>query len=147
MEFKILIVLHMIGACIWFGGHAVLLFTFVPAAWKERSVEGIREFERHYEKIGLPALALQIITGLRLAMIYLPEWSMWFDWSDRTSTHVSLKVIFLIGTAILGAHARLILIPKLTPERLPAMIAHIIGIMILAFGFLLTGISIRYGLF
>ncbi|WKZ66749.1 MAG: hypothetical protein QY325_02230 [Flavobacteriales bacterium] len=41
-----LLILHLLGASIWVGGHLVLLLTVLPGALKARDAERILAFER-----------------------------------------------------------------------------------------------------
>ena len=59
--------LHLLDATIWAGGHLVLAVTILPRALRERRAVSVSEFEQSFERIGLPALAIHILTGLWLA--------------------------------------------------------------------------------
>ena len=72
MSYTVLLILHLLGATIWVGGHLVLLLTIVPGALAARDVERIRNFESGYERIGIPALIVQVITGPMLAHRFVP---------------------------------------------------------------------------
>jgi uncharacterized membrane protein len=52
------VLLHVLGATVWTGGHLVLAATVLPRALKERSVDELRRFENGYERIGILALLL-----------------------------------------------------------------------------------------
>lgn len=142
MEYKILILLHLLSACIWVGGHIVLSLGILPKAWKNKNVEIISNFENSFEKIGIPALIIQVLTGLRLSSLYVPI-SNWFNFSDRLSAHISFKLILLFLTVILAIHARFYIIPKLNEDRIPALGMHIIGVTIISILFLIVGLSFR----
>lgn len=66
----IALVLHLLGATVWVGGHLVLLITVLPKALRDRNPHPVLEFEKPFERIGIPALVLQVITGLWLAHRY-----------------------------------------------------------------------------
>jgi putative copper export protein len=70
MLFKILVILHTLGATVWAGGHLLLAVTVLPQALKNREPDRIRQFEQYFESFGLSALLLQVITGLGLTWIY-----------------------------------------------------------------------------
>lgn len=59
-----LLFVHVAAASIWVGGHLVLAFGLLPRALAKRDPEIVLGFERVYERIGLPAMAVQIATGL-----------------------------------------------------------------------------------
>ena len=87
-----LIFTHLVGACIWVGGHLVLALRILPAALAQGDTTAISAFEQAYERIGLPAFAVQIVTGFWLALRLLPDMSMWFDLSDPLARAVLLKL-------------------------------------------------------
>ena len=120
MELKILVMIHVLGAAVWAGGHIVLALGILPEALRRRDASIVLAFEQRYERIGMPALVVQILTGLRLAMIYV-EPSRWFSFAGHAETTVGLKLGLLGATLLLAAHARLRVIPHLTNERLPVL--------------------------
>ncbi|MBA1271828.1 hypothetical protein G7026_00530 [Pseudomonas azotifigens] len=69
---RMLLFIHLLGASVWVGGHLVLLLGVLPGALWRRDVEVVRGFERRYERVGLPALGLQVVSGLWLASLWLP---------------------------------------------------------------------------
>lgn len=70
-----LLFLHLLGATVWVGGHLVLLLGVLPRAMRQRDPQPVRQFEQLYERIGIPALLIQIITGFWLASLWLPTGS------------------------------------------------------------------------
>jgi putative copper export protein len=146
MELKTLVILHTLGAAIWVGGHLVLLIVFVPPALKSKNPAIIRQFEERYEKIGVPSLLLQLLTGLRLAYLQLPSFGDWFDLNIHLGFHISLKLFLLALTIALGAHARLRIIPKLSESNLTALAWHILAINVLGVSLLITGLSVRFAI-
>jgi len=146
MEFKILLILHTLGACVWVGGHLILAITILPKALKLKDPEIISTFESMFERIGIPSLIIQVVTGLRLAMIFMPI-GEWFDFSNSISALISIKIILLLITVILAIHARFFIIPKLDADKLSMLGWHIAGVTIIAVLMLLTGLSFRMGLF
>ena len=48
MLFKILVVLHILGATVWTGGHLILAATVLPQALKHRDPDLIHQFEEHW---------------------------------------------------------------------------------------------------
>jgi putative copper export protein len=145
IEYKILLIFHTLGACIWVGGHLILAITILPKALKLRDPGVISIFESMFEKIGIPSLIIQVITGLRLATIFLPV-SGWFDFTNSISRLITIKIILLLMTVALAVHARFFIIPKLNADRLPMLGWHIAGVTIIAVLMLLTGLSFRLGI-
>ncbi len=145
MLFKLLILLHTLGATVWTGGHLVLAVTVLPTALKQRDPAIIHQFEEHFENFGLVALVLQVITGLWLTWIYFPGFQGFWGFDSFLSTYIGLKLLLLLGTLALAIHARFFIIPKLTKETLNSLVYHIVGVTTLAVLFVGLGAGIRVG--
>ena len=144
MLYYTLLSLHILGACIWTGGHLVLAVSILPQAWRERRASLLTDFEQPYERIGMPALGVQIVTGLWLAYHSLGSPSHWF--ADSGPAHaVQFKLALLAATFALALHARLRVIPRLRDETVPVLGWHIIGVTTLSLLFVITGVSLRLG--
>ena len=139
------LVLHVLGAAVWTGGHLVLTLTVLPRALRARDPKILTEFEEGYERIGIPALVTQVITGLWLAHRMVPNVADWWNLSTATGIHITLKLVLLLCTLGLAAHARLRLIPRLNPDTLPELAWHIVSVTLLAVAFVVVGIGIRTG--
>lgn len=143
--FRLVLVLHLLGACIWVGGHLVLLLTILPKALRERDPSTVLRFEHGYERIGIPALLLQAITGIWLAERFVPGLWPAFTFSDPLRTSVAIKLLLLLATLLTGLHARLRIIPRLTPDRMPLLAVHVSLVTLLAVAMLFMGAFIRTG--
>ncbi|GAB2730869.1 CopD family protein [Melaminivora jejuensis] len=137
--------LHVLAATIWTGGHLVLALTVLPRAVRARSPQMLLQFEQSYEHVGMAALAIQIASGLWMALQLVPDWGQWFSPDTGMEQAIALKLALLAATALVAAHARLRVIPQLRPETLPLMAWHVAAITLLGVAFVLTGISFRYG--
>ena len=73
MIIPFIILFHIIAAAVWTGGHLVLAIGFLPKALKNQDPGIIDFFESSYERIGIPALFLQIITGFYLVHYYASD--------------------------------------------------------------------------
>lgn len=140
----LVLVLHLLGAAVWVGGHLVLSFTVLPGALRGRDPGPVLRFEKPFERIGIPALIVQVITGLWLADRYVPGILPALDFADRLHTIVAIKLLLLMATAITGAHARFWIIPRLTPQRMPALAVHVMVVSTMAVALLVLGVSVRY---
>jgi putative copper export protein len=141
-----LVFFHVLGASVWVGGHLVLATTFLPRALKERDPRIIQSFEEQFERIGIPALLLQVITGVWMALLYVP----FNEWLSLASTHhrfLWMKLGLLTGTLALAIHARLFIMPKLSADNLPSLAFHIVLVTLLAISFVLVGLSFRFNFF
>lgn len=137
--------LHLLAATVWTGGHLVLALTVLPRALRLRSPQVLLDFEQGYEKLGMPALAIQVASGLWMALQLVPDWGRWFGPGTALERAVAVKLALLAGTALVAAHARLRVIPRLNARTLPLMAWHVAAVTLLSVGFVLTGISFRYG--
>jgi len=143
--FRAVLTLHLLGASIWTGGHLVLALVILPRALRRSDVSAVRAFESGYERIGLPALVVQVVTGLWLAHRYLPDPRWWLSFATPLQAHIALKLVLLVATAVLGLHARLRLIPRLDAGRMRQLAAHIWAVTALAVAFVVVGAGFRTG--
>jgi len=143
--FRLILILHLLGACIWVGGHLVLLLTILPKALRERDPSAVLRFEHGYERIGIPALLVQAVTGIWLASRYVPGIWPAFTFGDPLRSAVAIKLLLLLGTILTGLHARLRIIPRLTPDRMSLLAVHVALVTIMAVAMLYVGAFIRTG--
>jgi putative copper export protein len=145
MLFKLLVILHTLGATVWTGGHLVLAVTVLPQALKNRDPDRIHQFEEHFEGFGLLSLLLQVITGLWLTWTYFPGFKNFLAFDSYLSQYIGMKLLGLLGTLALAIHARFFIIPNLTKESLNSLAYHIVGVTTLAVLFVVVGAGIRLG--
>lgn len=143
---KYLIILHVLAATVWVGGHLVLAIGILPTVLKDKDVDLLLGFETKYERVGIPALIILVVTGIYMAITYLPI-AQWFNFSNDLSRHISIKIILLGMTIAFAINARFRVIPNLTTDSLKLMAFHIISVTILAVLFLVTGLSFRLNIF
>ena len=141
MFLKGIILLHILSATIWTGGHIILSLGYLPAAIKNNDFEIIASFESRYERIGMPALLVLVITGVYMTTVYSPEFFQ-FDTRDHYTRHIMMKFGLLLVTIGLAIHARFFLIPK---KKLKLLAIHIVGVTIASILFVLVGFSARSG--
>ena len=137
--------LHLLAATIWTGGHLVLTLAVLPRAVRTRAPQVLLQFEQAYEHVGMAALAIQVATGLWMALQLVPDWGEWFSPQTPLARAVALKLALLLATAAVAAHARLRVIPRLRAETLGLMAWHVVAVTLLGVGFALTGVAFRYG--
>ena len=138
-----IILLHVLAATIWTGGHLVLSTSILPHALKNKDINALTSFESRYEKVGIPALIILVVTGLYLAYSFLPDLSQWFTFQNHLAKHVTIKLVLLLSTFALAAHARFRLIPNLTLKTFPILAVHIVLVTIISVLFVMTGLSFR----
>ncbi|UCG73585.1 MAG: CopD family protein [Chromatiales bacterium] len=143
--YETLLLLHILAATVWTGGHLVLALTVLPRALKNRSTSDLIIFESGYERIGIPALLIQVATGAWLANRLVPDISEWVAVDDPVSRLVLTKLILLAITVGFAADARLRIIPRLSEETLTSLAWHIIPVTIVSVVFVVVGVSFRTG--
>jgi putative copper export protein len=143
-SYYLVLTLHILGAAVWVGGHLTLALTILPRALELERATIVTEFEQRFERIGLPALAVQVLTGLWLAEHLLGSPEHWLEGSPIARV-VQVKLGLLVFTLALAAHARLRVLPKLSNATLRSLAWHIRLVTIAAVLFVLAGVSIRFG--
>lgn len=143
--YGIVIFLHVLGACIWTGGHLVLSHAVLPRALRARDPKIVQDFEAGYEKFGIAALVLQVLTGAHLAMTHLPGAGDWVDFENPITRHVLAKIALLVLTIGLAIHARFFIMPKLTADNMRGLAWHIRIVTLFAVLFVLFGVGMRTG--
>lgn len=144
----ILLVLHLIAATIWVGGHLVLAIGYLPKALKRKDFSYIGNFEKTYEPIGMPSLAVLIITGILMAYDYNAGFSSWFSFETPIERVVSLKLTFLLTTVCFAISAQTRVLPKLRKgqlNKLPEMAVHIICVTLIGVLMVILGSLVRIG--
>lgn len=142
--YVVLLVLHLLGATIWAGGHLVLAVTVLPRALRQRRAQIVTDFEQGFERLGIPALLVQVVTGVWLAHLRVGSVATWFE-ANPLAHVVQIKLGLLAGTIALALHARLRLIPRLTDATLRPLAAHIVIVTVFAVLFVVAGVFFRVG--
>lgn len=143
--FQLAVILHLLGAAVWTGGHLVLSLTVLPRALRQRDPRLLTEFEAGYERVGIPALLLQVVSGLWLAHRLLPDPGAWFSFDSMVATHIAAKLILLIITLGLALHARLRVLPRLGTDNLWTLAWHVIAVTVISVLLVLVGAGFRTG--
>jgi putative copper export protein len=140
----LLLLAHLIGAAVWTGGHLVLSLGVLPGALAANDPAPITAFESRFERLGLPALGVQTVSGLVLAHRSLGGLDEVFDGSG-VARAVLVKLGLLAVTIALAVHARLRLVPSLSPATLGRLAWHIRLVTIVSVLFVVVGATMRYG--
>lgn len=144
---SILLFLHVLGACVWFGGHMVLSFVVLPKAKKAQDPSILVEFEQSFERLGIPALVVQVLTGPILALRYAPVGD-WFLWQNETQDHIASKLLVLVIIVFLAVSMKRKVLPRLRAgetKALRAAAGHVHTVTFLSFLLILTGLSLHTG--
>ncbi len=145
-----LIFTHLIAATIWTGGHLFLSLSLLPEVLRTGNVEKLLQFERKYEKVGMPALLWQVISGFFLAYTYNSEVASWFSPQAPAFKYILSKWILLFLTVLFAVSANFFVIPKLQKhgkKYLRLMAVHILFVTLFSVLFLWVGISFRLQLY
>ncbi|WP_444625995.1 copper resistance protein CopD [Flavobacterium columnare] len=145
MTHHLLLIIHLLAASVWVGGHLILLIRYLPKALKNKDVEIIKNFEKQYEPIGLPALLILVGTGVLMAYQYNVTLTSWFSFESNIERVISIKLCLLMLTLVLAIHARLFIIPKLTSKNIILMAVHILLITLIGVSMLIVGSFVRFG--
>lgn len=143
--YKYVLVLHILSATVWTGGHLVLALALLPKILRERSVADLLAFESAYEKWGMAALMIQVLSGLWLAYTLIPDIGSWFTADNFVTRLILLKLTLLALTLAVAMDARLRVIPRLSADTLPAMALRIRLITTLGVAFVIVGTTFRTG--
>ncbi len=143
--FYMILSLHLIGAAIWTGGHIILALTVLPRALAARDPGILLRFEQGFERVGMPALFVQVAGGLWLAYDLEPDYGLWFSFSDPLVAGIGVKLILLAVTIMFAINARFRVIPTLSADTLSTMAWHIRAVTVLSVFFVLTGAFLRTG--
>ncbi len=145
MSHHLLLIFHLLGAAIWVGGHLILAIGILPEVLRKKDPEILLNFERKYEKIGMPALLVMVVSGIWMSYQFGIGYSQWFRFANPVETVVSLKLLLFFTTVLFALSANIFVLPKLSPEKLPLMSFHIISVTILGVTMLILGSFVRYG--
>ncbi len=142
------LIVHLLAATVWVGGHLVLAIGFLPKALKNKEFSRIEKFEKTYEPIGMPSLLLLLVTGILMAYDFDLGITTWFAFTSPIETVISLKIICLLLTVCLAISAQVRVLPKLRSgkiEKLPEMAVHIVAVTLIGIVMLVLGSFVRYG--
>lgn len=143
-SYYVVLCVHIVGATIWAGGHLVLTFGILPGALRDGRAAAVSDFEQRFERVGLSALGVQILTGLWLAHRLLGSPDNWLT-GDPVARSVQLKLALLAVTLGFALHARFRVVPSLTDATLSRLAWHIRIVTATAVLLVLTGVTIRFG--
>lgn len=143
--YGIVLLLHLLAATVWTGGHLVLAVAVLPSVLKNSDIAYLSRFESGFEKIGIPALIIQVISGFWLAYHHLPDVTQWFDHSNPVARLILFKLVLLVLTFLLAIDARLRIIPHLSEDNLRSLAFHIIPVTLISVLFVIVGVSFRTG--
>ncbi len=142
-----LLIIHLLAATIWVGGHLLLAVSYVPRALRENNREMILDFESRYEKLGMSALVVLVATGIAMAISYGVYPDQWFRFDSAIENVVSTKLTLLIATLMFALSARFRVIPRLKSGQngLIPLVVHILSVTTIGVMMVVIGSFIRFG--
>tara|TARA_R110001592_G_scaffold5046_3_gene27964 strand:- start:58 stop:501 length:444 start_codon:yes stop_codon:yes gene_type:complete len=146
--YTLILIVHVLAASIWTGGHLFLALGLLPKVLKDKDYSALLNFERNYEKVGMPALIVQVLTGVYLSYNLLPNFSEWLSFQNHISFHISLKLILLALTILLAVIANTVIIPNIKKgNNLTIMAVFAYLVTLLSIFFVIVGLSFRLFIF
>jgi uncharacterized membrane protein len=145
MQHHIYLVLHLLAATIWVGGHFFLILRILPSTLQQKDISILSDFRLKFGKIGMHSLLILVVTGILLAYDYNVPISDWFSFSNPIEKIVSIKLLLLFISLSLAVHAQKVVFPKLTSNRMLPAIVEIIIVTLIAVSMLILGSLVRVG--
>lgn len=147
MSHHFLLIIHLICAAIWVGGHIYIMVCILPKCLHQRNASRLLQFEKSFEPLGMPALVLLVITGIWMLNKYGIPISQLFSFSSPIERVGSVKILLLFATVLFAISAQTRVIPKLKKDssKLPEMAVHIIAVTLIGIALLVLGSFVRYG--
>lgn len=145
MKHQIILIIHLLAATIWVGGHLLLLLRYVPKAIKSKSLEELSAFRKSFEPVGMPSLFILIITGILMAYDYNIIFEKWFLFENSIEKIVSIKLILLFISLTLAFITIRFVLPSINKIS-PFILYFIIFLVtIIAVTMLVLGSLVRVG--
>lgn len=138
---------HILAACVIFGGHMVMSFIILPKAKRAKDPRALFAFEQSFERLAVPSLAIQAATGPVLATRFYPP-GEWFLWENVVQDHIASKLILLVVIIALAVSMKLRVHPRLKAGEdgsLKSAAKHIHTVTFLSFLMIMLGTSLNSG--
>lgn len=142
---QLLILVHVLGAAVWTGGHLVLTLVILPRARRANDARVVQEFEAGFEPLAVPALLTQVASGVWLAFRVKPADVAWTDLATFPVSHIALKLLLLLGIVALAVHAKLKVLPRLEAGDLGVYGGHAWAVTALSVGLVAVGVGLSTG--
>ena len=145
MRHQIILIIHLLAATIWVGGHLILLLRYVPKAIKTKSLDELSVFRKNFEPVGMPSLFVLIVTGIIMAYDYNVTIEKWFLFENAIEKIVSIKLILLFISLTLAFITIKFVLPSI--DKLSPFILYFIIFLVttIAVTMLILGSLVRVG--
>jgi len=145
MYHQIILIIHLLAASIWVGGHLFLVLRILPATIQQKDISILSDFRAKFGKIGMPSLFVLVVTGVLMAYDFDVTFTKWFSFSSPIEKIVSIKLMLLITSLGLAIHAQKNVFPKLTSERIFPAAIEICIVTLIGIAMLVLGSLVRIG--
>lgn len=147
MNHHLLLIVHLIAACIWVGGHLYLVTRVFPSVLTHRDAQQLLAFEQRYEPLGIGALLALVITGLLLSRNYHVSVQDVLAFNPGIARLAAVKLMLLLATICFALSALTRVIPTLkhSTKKLPEMAAHATAVTLIGLAMVVLGSYGRYG--
>lgn len=147
MDHHLLLIIHILAATIWVGGHLYLIISILPGVLKSRNASKLLAFEKSFEPLGITALVLLVISGFWMMFQFGIKIGDIFSFATPIERVTSTKIILLITTVLFALSAQFRVIPSLrkSPKKLPEMAIHAVCVTLIGVAMLVLGTFVRYG--
>jgi putative copper export protein len=145
MRHQIILIIHLLAATIWVGGHLILLLRYVPKAIKTKSLDELSVFRKNFEPVGMPSLFVLIVTGIIMAYDYNVTIEKWFLFENAIEKIVSIKLILLFISLTLAFITIKFVLPSI--DKLSPFLLYFIIFLVtsIAVTMLILGSLVRVG--
>lgn len=145
MLHQIILIIHLLAATVWVGGHLILLLRYVPKAIKNKSLDELSAFRKNFEPVGMPSLFILIITGIIMAYDYNVTIDKWFLFENAIEKIVSIKLILLFISLCLAFITIKFVLPSI--DKLSPFLLYFIIFLVttIAVTMLILGSLVRVG--
>jgi putative copper export protein len=142
---QIILIIHLLAASIWVGGHLFLVLRILPATIQQNDISILSSFRAKFSKIGMPSLFVLFVTGVLMAYYYDVTVTKWFSFSSPIEKIVSTKLLLLFISLIIAIHTQKFVFPKLTSESMLLAVIEITLVTIIGATMLILGSLVRIG--
>jgi len=145
MLYKLIVMVHILGASLWIGGRGVLVGVVIPRSMRTGDVERLKDFEKGIGRIGLASLVVQLVTGLWLVDHWLGGIGALLRPTNPIAHMALTKIALLVALVGLAGDAHHRMLPRLEPGRLRAFAVHAWVTATLSVVLVVLGVGIRTG--
>lgn len=140
-----LILLHVLGACVWTGGHLYVALAVLPRAMRDHDPELLKTTESMIERLAMPALFIQLMTGIEIARRHAGGFIAIFDVEQPIDQFTVTKLGLLFVTVALAADVHLRRDKFEGDAWLRFMRWHIVLVTLISVALVVLGVGFRTG--